>query len=314
MAEHIHSGSHTHHHHHHTHPEIDATGRKLLATLAVNFAIPTAQIIGGIYANSMALISDALHNFSDCVALLISYFAHQLGKRGTSEANTFGYKRAEVLAAQINAILLSLVAGLIFYEAIKRLISPEEVSAVPIIWLAGIGIVGNGASALLLLQDSKHNLNIRGAFLHMMGDMFTSVAVLISGILLVYKPWYWLDPLLSFAITVYILRNCWELLRETSRILMNATPAGMNLPEIQRSLEKCTGIRGVHHLHVWNISSSSVGFSCHVVVADISVRETETLGQEVRALLRHDFNIDHAILQFETSVCGNGYLLCEANL
>lgn len=302
------------HNHHHMYKEKDRIGERLLATLALNIAIPTAQIVGGVYANSMALISDAMHNFSDSIALLISYFAHRLSLRGISETNTFGYKRAEILASQINAILLSLVAGFILYKAIERFIHPEEVAADIIIWLAGVGIVGNGFSAWLLLKDSRHNLNVRGAFLHMMGDLLTSVLVLVSGILLLYKPWYWLDPVLSFVITAYILKNCWDLLRQSSRILMNATPSGIILNEIKEKILAFSPIKGVHYLHVWNINSSTIGFSCHVVVDDILTSRTEDLGRQIRHELQQTFNIKHAVLQFETSACGNGYLLCESDL
>lgn len=304
----------THSHHNHGHIEKDATGFRLLATLALNLLIPTAQVFGGLYANSMALLSDAAHNFSDCAALLISYFAYRLSQRGVSTANTFGYKRAEILAAQINAILLSLVVGFILFEAFQRLLHPQEVTANIVIYLAGVGIVGNGFSALLLLKDSKTSLNIRGAFLHMVGDLLTSLVVLICGVILLFKPWYWLDPLLSFVIALYILKNCWGLLHESARILMNATPSGLNLQEIQNKISAIDTVNGVHHLHAWNISSSAVGFSCHVVVNDIRVSETEVLSKKIRQELLGHFRVNHAILQFETTVCGNGHLLCEGQL
>ena len=206
------------------------------------------------------------------------------------------------------------MAGFILFKAIERFIHPEEVAANIIIWLAGVGIIGNGFSAWLLLKDSRHNLNVRGAFLHMMGDLLTSVLVLVSGILLLYKPWYWLDPALSFVITVYILKNCWELLRQSSQILMNATPSGIILNEIKKKIVACNQVKGVHYLHVWNINSSTIGFSCHVVVDDILTSRTEALGRQIRHELQQTFNIKHAVLQFETSACGNGYLLCESDL
>ena len=308
---HNHSSGHNHGHHSHHHIDKDTTGLRLLLTLVLNLLIPTAQVIGGLYANSMALLSDAAHNFSDCAALLISYFAHRMSRRGVSAANTFGYKRAEIVAAQVNAVLLSLVVGFILFGAVERLFNPQTVIADIVVWLAGLGIVGNGFSALLLLKDAKHNMNIRGAFLHMMGDLLTSVVVLIGGVILLYRPWYWLDPVLSFLIALYILRSCWGLLRESSRILMNATPENLDLHEILDKINSFGGVKGAHYLHAWNISASSIGFSCHIVVDDEPVSVTETLAGKIRQELQAHFGINHAVLQFETTDCGSGGLLCE---
>ncbi|MBW1715591.1 MAG: cation transporter [Deltaproteobacteria bacterium] len=207
----------------------DTSGARLLVTLVLNFIIPVAQVIGGLYAHSMALISDATHNFSDFTAVLISYVAYRIGKRGASARNTFGYRRVEIMAAMANVVILLGAAAFIVYEAIQRFQHPEEVLGQVVMWMATIGILGNGFSAWLLHRDAKHSLNVRGAFLHMLGDLLTSVVVLISGIILIFRPWYWLDPLLSILIVIFILKNCWTILKEASGILMNATPAGLNL-------------------------------------------------------------------------------------
>jgi len=286
-------------------------GSRLLITLLLNLMIPVAQVIGGVYAHSMALISDALHNFSDFVGILIAYVAHRIGRKRASFQNTFGYKRAEFLAATMNVAILIGASAFIIYEAVHRFYHPQAILGKLVILLAGVGILGNGLSAWLLHRDSKHSLNVRGAFLHMIGDFLTSVAVLISGVVMIFKPWYWLDPLLSLLIVLFILRNCWSILKDSTGILMNATPKGLDLEEVKGSLKQIPGVCGIHFLHAWNISASSIGFSCHVEVLDQPVSKTETIGESIRHELFHRYGIDHPILQFETTECGNGGILCE---
>jgi cation diffusion facilitator family transporter len=296
--------------HHHNIAD-ESTGQHLLIALAFNFVIPVAQIAGGILAHSIALISDAIHNFSDFTALLIAYIAYRIGRRGASVRNTFGYRRAEILAALINVAILIGASGVILYEAIIRLRHPEPVSGFMVIGVAGIGVIGNGLSAWLLHKDSEHSLNARGAFLHMIGDMLTSVAVMINGVILLLVPWYWIDPLLSVLIVIFILKNCWIILKEAGLILMNATPKGIDIFKIRASLEKIPEVCGVHYIHTWQQSSSSIAFSAHIVVNDQLVSQTEILAETIRHHLLHHFKIDHPILQFETSACGSGTPLCE---
>jgi cobalt-zinc-cadmium efflux system protein len=291
----------------------DVSGSRLLITLLLNLVIPVAQIIGGVLAHSMALISDAAHNFSDFVAILIAYFAHLIGKKRASVRNTFGYKRAEVLAALINVGILLGASAFIVYGAVDRFYHPQAVLGNVVILLAGVGILGNGLSAWLLHRDSKHSLNVRGAFLHMMGDLLTSVMVLICGAVLLFRPWYWLDPLLSILIVLFILKNCWSIIKEASSILMNATPGDLHLSDVKARLEKIPGVLGVHYLHAWRISSSSTAFSCHVQVRDQPLSETEVLSDTIRQELFNGFGIDHPVLQFETAECGNGGILCEVS-
>ncbi len=209
-------------------------GNRLLLVLVLNLIIPTAQMLGGIYAHSMALVSDAAHNFSDCGAILVTYIAYRIGRKGASVYNTFGYHRAEILAALVNVAVLAGISAVIAYEAVQRLGQPQAVIGPVVIWLACVGIIGNGFSAWLLHRDSRHSLNIHGAFLHMLGDLLTSVAVLVSGIVLVFRPWYWLDPLLSLLIVLFILKGCWTILRRGVGILMNATPKGLDIEKVKK--------------------------------------------------------------------------------
>jgi cation diffusion facilitator family transporter len=259
----------------------------------------------------MALLSDAAHNFSDFTAVLIATIANRIGKKGASAANTFGYRRAEILAASLNVALLVGAAVFIAYEAIHRLHHPAAVSGQLVVLVAGVGVLGNGLSALLLHRDAGHNLNVRGAFLHMLGDLLTSVVVLVSGLVLMFRPWYWLDPVLSVLIALFILKNCWSILKEATAILMNATPVGLDIERVKSFLEGIPGISGVHYLHAWNVCSSSVAFSCHVVVPDQRLSRIDALSERIRMQLLHRFGIDHPVLQFETVACGEGTMLCE---
>lgn len=292
-------------------PTADTSGPRLLITLAINFSIPVVQIIGGIMANSIALISDAVHNFSDFIAILISYIALRIGRKGASTRHTFGFQRAEILGALLNVAILFCAVIFIVYEAFGRLWQPEPVSGGLVMILAGVGIAGNGFSALLLYRDSRHNLNIRGAFLHMIGDFLTSMMVLVSGAVLLWRPWFWLDPLLSFLIAVFILKNCWTVLTEAVAILMNATPREIDLPEIQKFLENRPEIKSAHYLHAWNLGNCGIAFTCHLTVAEQMVSDTEILAEKIRHGLFHQFGIDHPVFQFETVTCGNGNMLCE---
>jgi len=296
--------------HHHQLPE-GSTGTRLLITLALNFIIPTVQVIGGVAAHSMALISDATHNFSDFTAILISYFALKIGKKGASLQNTFGYRRAEILAAMLNVAILLGASAIIVYGAFRRIQHPEIVSGGLVMGIAAIGVIGNGFSAWLLHRDAKDSLNVRGAFLHMMGDMLTSVVVVLNGLILIYKPWYWLDPLLSLLIVIFIVKNCWGILKESTAILMNATPGGLDILAVQTFLQDFPDISGVHYLHAWSLGSSGVAFSCHVVVQDQPISQTRQLRENIGRALFQEFGIDHPVLQFETDACGNGNLFCE---
>ncbi|MEZ4525434.1 MAG: cation diffusion facilitator family transporter [Desulfobacterales bacterium] len=307
---HLHSHECRGHNHNHTASVADTGGSRLLITLLLNFVIPSAQIIGGLYAHSVALISDAVHNFSDFTAILIAYFAFRIGQKGVSLSHSFGYRRAEVLAALFNVMILTAVSLFIIREAAERFLHPQPVMGELVMWIAAIGVAGNGLSAWLLHKDAEHSLNVRGAFLHMMGDLFTSVAVLVSGLILMFRPWYWLDPLFSLLIVVFILKNCWTVLKEAVTVLMNATPVHIDLMDVQKKIEEVPEVCGAHYLHAWH-AGTGIAFSAHVVVADQMLSGTEKLAQTIREKLSHVFGIDHAVLQFETADCGKGGVLCE---
>jgi len=294
---------------HHHHPS--TLGSRLLAAMLINLLIPAAQIAGGIAAGSVALISDAVHNLGDFTALLLAYVADKAGKRAPSLRHTFGLQRLEILAAVVNAVLLGGAAVYIATEAMSRLASPGVVAAELVAWLALVGIIGNGFSAWLLHRDSDQNLNARGAFLHMVGDMLTSVAVLAGALVMRVAELPWLDPVLSLAIVVYILWNALALLKEAVHVLMNGTPPGLDLKSLRSRIEALEGVNGIHYLHAWSLGSGGIALTAHVVVPDQMVSTTEDLAGAIAEVLWTDFGIDHPVLQFETRDCGQGELLCR---
>lgn len=293
------------------HAHKPSLGSRLLMAMAINLLIPAAQIVGGIMAGSVALISDAVHNLGDFAALVVAYGAHRAGRRGPSLQHTFGLQRLEILAAVVNAALLCGAAIYIATEALGRLAEPAPINLDVVAWLALLGIAGNGASAWLLHRDSEHSLNARGAFLHMMGDMLTSVAVLAGALVMRVADLPWLDPALSLAIVVYIVWNAGVLLKEAVHVLMNGAPRGLDLETVKVVMEAVDGVIGVHYLHAWSVGGCSVAMTCHVVVADQMVSATERLSQTLGEVLLTRFGIDHPVLQFETRACGRGELLCR---
>jgi cobalt-zinc-cadmium efflux system protein len=300
---------HSHRHHHNDQPET-SWGRRLFITMIMNLIIPAVQIVAGALAGSMALISDALHNLSDFASILISYIALKIGKRGPTFFLTFGYKRVEVMAAVFNVALLFGAALYIGVEGWMRLKAPTPIQGNLVIWAALLGFLANGISTWMLYTGSKENINMRGAFLHMLTDALTSFGVAILGVIWLFRPWYWLDPIVSWIIVALIMYSGWGILKDALLILMNATPPGIDLEAIQKEVESLEGIEGLHHLHIWNPSSNTIALAAHVIVPDQMLCRVDDLAKKVRGVLLSKFNIDHPILQFETKAYESKDLLC----
>jgi cobalt-zinc-cadmium efflux system protein len=286
-------------------------GRRLVASMVMNLIIPAVQIYGGVISGSMALISDALHNLSDFISLVINYAALLIGRRAPTHKQTFGYKRVEIFATLISVALLYGAAFYIALEAWQRLRAPQPIAGWLVIWIALIGFIGNMISALILRSGAKENLNMKSAFLHMLTDAFTSLGVVVLGIVWLFKPWFWLDPVFSWLIVALILYSGWDLLKDSILILMNATPPGISLQDIQKSLESIEGIKEIHDLHVWNPSAGNIALAVHITVPDQMLGKVDALAEKARAILFEKFKIDHPTLQFECNTCNNGNLLCR---
>jgi len=287
-------------HDHHHHGEIK--GKRLFFTVLLNAGITVAELAGGIISGSISLISDAIHNFSDVLSLIITYAANKLAKREATEKQTFGFKRSEIIAAFINSATLIVLAFYILYEAVIRFIEPVEVSAGLVIWLAFGSILVNGLSVLFIKDDAHGNMNIKSAYLHLFGDMLTSVAVMIGGILIKYFHIYWIDPLFSIAIALYLLQMSWDIFKSSLQIMMQFTPGHIDINKIAHELEEIKGIKNLHHIHVWQINEREIMFEAHVDLREdfkISKFE-EILSLAEQKLKKHKIN--HVTLQPEFSV------------
>ena len=287
--------------HNHSHSHTELSGKSLLFSIFLNIGITLAQIIGGFLSGSLALISDAVHNLSDVISLIVSYVANRLvhSKKQTLK-QTFGFKRAEIIAAFFNAATLIVIAIFLLIEAIKRFNHPQEIQTNLVIWLAILGILGNGLSVLLLKKDAEHNLNMKSAYLHLLTDLLTSVAVLIGGILMKYYQIYWIDAALTLIISIYLIYMSWQLLIDSLKILMLFAPDNIDIHLIEQKIIKIKGIRNIHHVHVWQLNEKNCHFEAHIEFKnDVNLSDFDAICEEIEHLLLHDFNINHCTLQPE---------------
>ena len=280
----------------------ERTSKVLRISLVVTLAYIVLLVIAGIRAHSLALLSEAGHNLSDLVALLLSLVAVYLQARPPSATKTYGWHRAGVLAALVNAGSLVVIAFFIFYEAIKRLRNPEPVHAGLMMGVAAVGVVMNGAIALLLYKSNR-DVNIRSALLHEIGDTVSTAAVIAGGWAIMATGRYWIDPALSFAIGALILWSGFGIVRETLNILLEGTPQGIKLERVRDVICAIDGVNDVHDLHVWSIGSETAALSCHISIADIPPSVSERILREVKEQLHEEFHIDHTTIQFENVVC-----------
>ena len=286
-------------HHDHEH-----TGRNLAITVILNGIITIGQFAGGIISGSLALISDALHNLSDVISVILAWLAHRIGLRPQNQKSTFGYKRAEILASFINAITLIAISVYLMVEAVKRFVNPKEVDY---LWMLGLGILGviaNGLSVLILHQNKDENLNIRAAYLHLIGDALTSVAVVAGAVCIWLFQVYWIDPLVTVLISIYIFIHTYAILKESVGILMQFAPREIDQEEIVTVLQQMPEIRSVHHIHLWQLADHQIYFEAHLVLAgNIPVSETNAITQNAKRLLNSRFEISHTTFQYEYALC-----------
>lgn len=270
----------------------------------MNLGITFVQFGGGLVANSLALISDAVHNLSDSSSLGVSLVARRISRRQADRRNTFGYRRAEIIGAFVNLIVLVLVALFLVREGIERLLQPEAIDGLLMFIIAGVGLFGNVVSVVLLHADSKHSLNIKSAYTHLLWDAIGSVAVILGGVLVMAFGWYVVDPIITIAVAFYILWTSYGMLKETVGILMEAASADTDVTGIRDALEGVDSVQDVHHIHVWNLDEHETLLECHVRIAEQHVSALERIKADVKAMLEQKFGITHSTIEFELTPCG----------
>ncbi|EIV99278.1 cation diffusion facilitator family transporter [Thermoanaerobacter siderophilus] len=290
--------------HHHDHGEISK--KNLVIAMILNFVITIGEIIGGILSGSLSLISDALHNFSDGISISVSYIAIKISKKENNEKMTFGYKRAEILAALFNSVVLVVISLYLFKEAYVKFFKPEPIDGVLMIVVAIIGLVANTLSMFLLRENAQKNLNIKSTYIHLLSDALSSLGVVIGGIFIYAYNIYWIDPLLTVLIGAYIIKESFEIIDETIGILMQKTPENINLDIIKKEIEKLPDVKNIHHVHVWQTNDKDIHFECHVNTKDdIKLSQAKLLMDQIETILDETFGIHHVTLQMEYECCEN---------
>jgi cobalt-zinc-cadmium efflux system protein len=296
----------SHQHDHHQ----SLTGRRLVLSIAITFCFVVGEAIAGFYSHSLALISDAGHNFADVVALFLAWYGLWMSRRPATAERTFGYHRVGILTALLNAVSLVVIALLIFWEAIQRLRQPEPVQTTLMIVVALIAVAMNTIISLWLKGESKHDVNVRGAYVHMLGDAFSATGVVIAGVVVATTGSYIADPLVSILIGVFIVWSSWGILKESVNVLLEGIPEGMIMGNLEHTIASVHGVLAVHDLHVWTIGSGVVCCSCHIMVAEQSIRSGEQVLRAVKEELRHHFGITHTTIQVEVEGCAEDDMYC----
>ncbi len=291
------------HHHSHGHHK-DLKGNNLLFATALNLVITIAEIIGGLISNSLALLSDAIHNLGDTFAVLLAYTANRISKKDATEKKTFGFKRIEILAALLNAVILIVIIIFLFIEAYHRFQSPEPIKGLIMFIVATVGLIANLIAVILLKDDSKSNINIRAAYLHLLGDTISSVAVIIGSVLIYFFKIYWLDPLITVLIGLYIIKEAFSILKESVDILMQSTPSSIDLHEVVSEIEKHKDVNNVHHVHSWKLDDTQIHFEGHIDLDnDLLISDSDLIRSEIEIMLQNKFGISHVTIQFEYNCC-----------
>jgi cobalt-zinc-cadmium efflux system protein len=298
--------SHAHHNHDHSHGHTShlhlahdriASQRLLLIVLAITFIYMIAEAIGGYFANSLALLSDAGHMFTDVAALALSLLAVRFASRPATPGKTYGFYRLEILAALVNGVTLIVLSLLICYEAYQRLWHPAEVKGWTLILISAGGLIVNIICAYLLAKGQKETLNVRGAFLHVLGDLLGSVAAIVAGVLIIWRGWAWADPIFSVVISILIIYSSWRLVADAVNILLEGTPSHINIAAVEQAMRTIAGVREVHDLHIWTITSGRHAVTVHVVVNDAG--QSYRILRELRELLAQRFALTHSTIQIE---------------
>jgi cobalt-zinc-cadmium efflux system protein len=296
----VHSHSHAHGHHHHHH---GGTGSRLKWSLAVTVIFVGVEVYAGFRSGSLALLSDAGHNFTDALALFLSWFCFYLQTKPADETKTFGYHRAGVLAAFVNAITLVALSAWILYESVVRLRNPQPVQESVMLVIAALALLMNGGIMLSLRSASKSDINVRSAFVHMLGDALGSIAIMAGALIIRFTGWVRADPILSIVIAGLIVWTAWDIIRESLNILLEGLPRGIDLNHVGASMKDVAGVLGVHDLHIWSLGSSVHALSCHVLIEDVPPSTSDGILRRLNHLLADRYRIFHTTVQFEHVSC-----------
>ena len=277
--------------------------RNLLVTMLLNFLVTAVEAAGGIVSGSLSLLSDATHNFSDGIAVIISYIAIRLSRRPRTLKYTFGLKRTEVLAAIINASTLIVISFFLIREAIERFSNPTPITGTLMLVVAVIGLAANIVGTVLLKKGASENINVRAAYVHLQSDAVSSLAVIIGAVCIIVFNVSWIDPALTIVISLYILKEAYEIVKEAIDVLLMSAPTDIDLNDVQRALEAIAGVKNIHHVHVWKMNDSESHFEAHIDVEDLLVSRTGSIRAEIERCLHDRYEIHHTTLQFECDSC-----------
>lgn len=276
----------------------NVSGKRFLAVTLLNAGITVVEIIGGIFSGSLALLSDAFHNLGDSLSIIMSYFAQVISGRPENRRRTFGYRRAEIIAAWLNAIFLIVVAIFLIVEAIRRLSHPQHIKGGIMLIVAVIGLLANFASAALLHSGSHNSLNVKATYLHVLSDALASIAVMFGGLVLMFVNVPWLDPVLTIAVSLYVAKEAWPIIVQTTGILMQDSPK-LNYKAIIRDIKKIDGVENVHHIHAWQMDEHRIVFSLHINCQDMMLSRVEKIYSQIERLLRKKYGVSHVTIQAE---------------
>ena len=300
MHDHSHSHGGHDHHHHHVSPG-DVANNAFIAGIVLNSAYVIVQFIAGLMTHSMALLSDAGHNLSDVASLALSLIAFKLAKVKPTESFTYGYKKTTILAALTNAVFLCIAIGILGYESVNRLLHPQPIAGGIVAIVAGIGIVINLTSAFLFFRNKDHDLNTKGAYLHLLTDALVSLGVVVSGVIIKFTNWYWLDGAVSIVVLIIILIGTWSLLTASLRLSMDAVPENIEMSQIENVIQKVKGVESIHHMHIWAMSTTENALTTHLVLNDtLSFDEKMKVVHHIKHELQHN-NIQHATIELESA-------------
>lgn len=286
-----------HHHDHHHHHEIRSLNKAFIIGIALNLAFVVAEFVAGFWYNSLGLLSDAGHNLGDVASLVLAMLAFRLAKAHPTNSYTYGYKKSTVLVSLMNAVILLVVVGIIIAESITKLLHPRPVEGDAIAWVAGIGVVINAVTAWLFMKDKDKDLNVKGAYLHMAADALVSIGVVVSGIVIAHTGWYIIDPIVGLVIAIVIIVSTWGLLRDSLRLSLDGVPAGTDIGKVEKAIYSVEGVKAVHHLHVWAISTAETALTAHISIDNLA--NMEHIKQEIKLALQQA-KVQHATLEFET--------------